>query len=449
MISRSVTRSIRLWALPILFASLSEAVVAAPGGQAPPAGTPGGLTGARREPDAQPRLVTLEALLTELLHNNPELQAARKRWEAMQKRPSQERALPDPAVRLGWSSAGMPFPGGGLGTEPTANIGIEIAQMFPFPGKRGLRGGMAHQEAVTESFMFQGTELNLVSRLKAAFYELQFLYDAVDVLTRNKSLLERLAKVAEIRYSAGEAMQQDLIKSQIEIAVLETRLVEFERRRQSAIAEINALLNREPGADLGQPQPPGDVPALPALESLQALALETSPMLRAGRSTVDSRQLGLELARREYYPDFEVMGGYFNQGSMKDMWEFRVQVNLPVFFGRKQRLGVEEAGARLSEAQKTYRSREQMLAFKIKDQYLDAEKSRRLMDLYSKLIVPQATLALESSLSSYGTGKVDFLSVLSNFTAILENEMNYYENRAQYLRALATLQELAGEKAIG
>jgi outer membrane protein TolC len=134
---------------------------------------------------------------------------------------------------------------------------------------------------------------------------------------------------------------------------------------------------------------------------------------------------------------------------MKDMWEFRVQMNIPVFFARKQRQGVEEAGARLSEAQKTYRSQEQMLAFRIKDQHVAAETSRQLMDLYSKLIVPQAKLALESSLSSYGTGKVDFLSVLSNFTTILENEMNYYENRTQYMRALVALQELVGEQVTG
>jgi outer membrane protein TolC len=143
-------------------------------------------------------------------------------------------------------------------------------------------------------------------------------------------------------------------------------------------------------------------------------------MLRAQRAVIDSRQLGLSLSRREYYPDFEIMGGYFNQGSMKDMWEARVQMNIPIFFARKQRLAVEEAGARLGETQRTYRAEEQMIRYRIKDQYLAAENSRRLMGLYSKLILPQATLALESSLTSYSTGHIDFLSVFSNFSTILE-----------------------------
>jgi outer membrane protein, heavy metal efflux system len=396
--------------------------------------------------DPKSEIVGLDQLMAEMLHNNPELQAARKGLEAMQKRPGQASALPDPEVRLGWASVGAPLPGFGLGSEPTANLGIEISQTFPFPGKQGLRGSVANRNAVAESFMFQGTELNLISRLKSSFYELQFLYDAIDVLNRNKSLLQRLAKVAENRYSAGETAQQDLIKSQVEISMLETRLLDFERRKQSAIAEINALVSREIGATLGRPEPSGTLPALPPLDAMKESAEKSSPILRAQRASIDGRQFSLELARRDYYPDFEVMGGYFNQGSMKDMWEFRVKVNIPIFFARKQRLGVEEAGARLSEAQKTYRAREQMIGFRMKDQYLAAENALRLMDLYSKRIIPQASLALESSVTSYGTGKIDFLSVLSNVSTILENEVSYYESRMRYLQAYANVRELMGQE---
>jgi outer membrane protein, heavy metal efflux system len=398
---------------------------------------------------AQSTPLSLEALEKEMLFSNPELQAARKRWEASQKRPAQESALPDPTVRFGWAAAGAPYPGAGLGTEPMANVGIEVGQMFPFPGKRALRGGIARQESVAESFMYQGTELTLISRLRAAFYELQFVYEAIDVLERNRALLERLAKVAETRYAVGEATQQDLIKSQVEISVIQTRMVDFERRKQTAAAEINTLLSRDVAASLARPQAAGDVPPLPPFSSLQTAAMKSSPMLRAQQAVIDGRQLGVEAARRDYYPDFEVMGGYFNQGSMKDMYELRVQMNIPIFFGRKQRMGLEEAGARLGEAQKTYKSQAQMLEYRMRDQYLAAESSKRLMDLYSNLIVPQATMALESSLSSYGAGKVDFLSVLSNFTSILENEMRYYESRAQYLKALASLHEFSGTQDNG
>jgi outer membrane protein TolC len=307
---------------------------------------------------------------------------------------------------------------------------------------------MAYQDARAESFIFEATELNLVSRLKSAYYELQLSYDVIEVLFRNKMLLERLAKLAENRYSAGQASQQDLIKSQLEIALLEARLIEVERNKQSMIAEINTLLNLDVSADLGRPEP-ATIPTLPAFDALKTSAMYSSPVLRSQRATVDKRQLGLEISRRDYYPDFEVMGGYFNQGSMKDMWEFRVQINIPLFFARKQRLGVEEAVAQLGESQKTYLAQERMIQYKIKDQYLAAANASRLMDLYQKLIIPQASLALESSLTSYSSGMIDFLSVLSNFSSILENEMKFYENRTQFLKAMAALSELTGARGTG
>ncbi len=396
------------------------------------------------QPETQPGIERLEQLVSELLAENPEIQAARKRYEAAETRPGQENALPDPKIEAGWASAGAPIPGFGLGTDSTANIGFEISQEIPFPGKRSLRSGMAAKEAESEGQTFRSTELTQVARLKSAFHELRFVYDAIDVLRRNQNLLQRLAKVAEVRYSAGEGNQQDLVRSQLEVNLLDGRVIQLEQRRSSLEAEINRLLNRPEGRPFGRPEAVENVPPLLPLENLQQQALARSPMLRSQRAMIDSRQLGVEMARKEYYPDFEVLGGYFNQGSMKDMWEFRVQVNIPIYFWKKQRLGLEEAGLRLTEYQRTYRAQQQDLGFRVRDRYLAAQAAQRLMDLYSKTITPQSTLALESSLASYESGKIEFFSVLSNFTAILDSEFNFHEQRAEYLRALAEIDELTG-----
>jgi len=414
-------------------------------GQAPLAA----LVSAQRTQSGQaPGILRLEDLVPELLASNPEIQAARKRYEAAQTRPRQESALPDPEIRAGWASAGVPFPGFGLGTEPMANIGLELSQEIPFFGKRTLRAGMAAKEAEGEGQMFRSTELAQVAQLKSAFHELRFTYDAVEVLRNNQNLLQRLAKVAEARYSVGEGNQQDLVRSEIEINLLDGRIIQLEQRRSSLEAEINWLLNRSPEQPLGRPEVIEEMPGLSPLETLQQEALQRSPMLRSQRATIDSRQLGVEMARKEYYPDFEVMGGYFNQGSMKDMWEFRVQLSIPIFFWKKQRLGLEEAGLRLTESQRGYRAQEQEIGFKVRDRYLAAQAAQRLMNLYSKTITPQSTLALESSLATYEAGKIEFLSVLSNFTAILDSEFTYHEQKAEYLRSLAQLDELTGRMGV-
>ena len=394
------------------------------------------------QPTQEP--VKLDSLVEELLRSNPELQAARKRYEASLTRPSQESALPDPRITAGWVGSGFPYPGAGLGSEAGSNIGVQIAQEIPFPGKRALKGGIAQKEAASEAQAVRAAELRLVAQLKERYYDLIDIYETIDLLQRNQELLQQMAKVAEAQYSAGKATQQDMIKASIEISILENRMIALEQKKLSSNSEINALLNRPPDANLGRPEAVSTLPPLESFESLRARALEASPLLRGQQATIDGRQLNVQSARKAYYPDFNIMSGYYNKGAMKPMWEFKVEVNIPLYFGKKQRYGLEGAGASLAEAQRMYRNDQQWLLFRVRDRYVAAEAALKLMDLYSRQVVPQSELALQSSLASYEGSNVDFLTVLSNFNTIRDYQMNIIEQRAEYLKALSDLDELTG-----
>jgi cobalt-zinc-cadmium efflux system outer membrane protein len=163
---------------------------------------------------------------------------------------------------------------------------------------------------------------------------------------------------------------------------------------------------------------------------------------------IERTELAGNLARKEYYPDFALNGGYYNMGGMPDMYEFRVDVKLPLYFWRKQRAGVAEQAQYLSQARRTYQATSQNLQFRIKDDYLMAQTSWRLMEMYGKTVIPQAGLALESSLSSYQTGAVDFLTVVTNFMTMIEYEVNYQEEAAAYQQALARLEEMTGTRLL-
>ncbi len=391
-------------------------------------------------------VIKLEELIQELRKANPDLGSARKRFEAALTRPAQEGALPDPRITAGWVSNGYPWPGAGLGTEATSNIGFQVAQEFPYPGKLALKSGMSRKDADSEAQMYRAKELNLIAELKDRFHELRFSYEAIGLLRRNQQLLQQLAQVANARYAAGRAMQQDVVKAEIEVSILDARLVVLEQKKQTLSSEINSMLNRPVDSPLGRPEPVVDIPSLEPISSLQAIANQASPLLRSQQSLIDTRQLGVQAARKEYYPDFDVMSGYYNQGAMKPMWEFKVQVKIPLYYWRKQRYGLEEASLRLNEAQRAYRSIQQDLSYRIRDRYLKAEAARKLLELYSKRIVPQSELALESSLASYETGGVDFLTVLANFSTIREYQMSYYEQQTEYLKALAGLEELTASQ---
>ena len=390
----------------------------------------------------------LDELVSEALKNNPEILAAQKRYEAARQRPTQEGSLPDPMFSPGYTSSGNPLPGAQLGVSPTAAIGFTVTQEFPYPGKRGLRSEIAVKEAEAEFQRYQGTELNVVARLKQAYYRLSYTYSATSVLDRNRSLLDKLLKITEARYSVGKAAQQDVFKTQTEISIIEGRLIELQREQRTAVAEINRLLNRPPGQTLGPPAKLEPKEFIRSLDELYALASRQAPMLGRDQKMIERSELAVNLAHKDYFPDFALSGGYFNQGSMSPMYQVRLDITLPLYYKRKQRAALTEQVAMAAEARRTYEATNQDLHFQIQDEFLMANASWKLLQLYSKTTVPDASLALESSLSSYESGTVDFLSVLTNYIAILDYEMSYYEEVQNYYAALSRLEQMTGASLI-
>ena len=397
---------------------------------------------------AQESRLHLRELIPEALRNNPEIRAAQKSYEAARQRPTQQSSLPDPMLSLGYNSVGSPRPVAGIGREPLANAGFMVSQEVPFPGKLKLQGEMAAKESEAAFQQYQAVQLGVVSRLKQAYYRLQYSYAAAEVLTRNRDLLNTLLKVTEAQYSVGKAAQQDLFKAQTQISILETRLVKLEQERRSREAEIDSLLGRAPATPLERPEDVKPPELTATLEDLFAAARANSPMLRRDQKMIERTALALNLARKEYYPDFTLNAGYYNMGSMPPMYEVRGDFKLPIYFWRKQRAGVNEQVSNLSQTRRSYEATDQALHFKITGDYLMAQASAKLMKLYNQTIVPQGSLALESSLSTYETGTVDFLSVLTNFSMVLDYEMNYYDEAFNYALALSRLEEMTGLRLI-
>jgi cobalt-zinc-cadmium efflux system outer membrane protein len=386
----------------------------------------------------------LASLVDEALRNNREILAAQKKYEAARQRPAQESSLPDPTLSLGYVSNGPPWPGAGLGANPTSNVGFALSQQMPYPGKRKLRGEIAQKDADAEFESYLSLRLNVAARLKQAYHELHHATISLASVKHSEILLRNILQISEARYTVGKATQQDVFKAQTQYSIFETQLLRYEQERVSKEIEINALLNRPPGGHIDVPEEmaPGELTV--SLEDLLAHARTQAPALAREQKMVERGQLSTNLARKDYYPDYTVSAGYFNQGTMPPMWQVRVDFQIPAYFWRKQRAEVAEQTFALSDARHTYEAADVSLQAQIREQYTEAGTARRLIDLYGKSVGPEARLALESSLAGYQTGAVDFLSVFSNFMSVVDYDLMYHEQIMQFHVALARLEELTG-----
>jgi outer membrane protein TolC len=380
----------------------------------------------------------------EALRNNREIVAAQKRYEAARQRPSQAGSLPDPTVSAGYTSNGGPWPVAGIGISPTSNLGIMVSQEVPFPGKRKLREEIAVKEAGAGFQDYLAVRLSVISRLKQAYHQLHHAEADAQLMLREQELLRNIIRISEARYAVGRASQQDIFKAQTQFSIFETRLVQYQQERLAKQIEINALLNRP---QAGKIEVPGemDTSEMPAtLDRMIARAKSNAPMMAREQKLVERDELAANLARRDALPDYTLSGGYFNQGSMGSMWQFRVDFKLPAFYWRKQQAAVTEHELSANEARHNYEATAVSLEARIRADYTTAEAARKLIDLYRKSVIPEAQLALESSMTGYETGALDFQAVFSNFMTLVDYELMDHEQIMQLHVSLARLEEMCG-----
>jgi outer membrane protein TolC len=326
-----------------------------------------------------------------------------------------------------------------------ANIGVMASQGIPAPGKLKLRADVAVKEAEMQRQQFHAVELTVAARVKTAYYKLSYAQTAQRILGKNRDLLQQILRVTEARYSVGKAAQQDLFKAQMQLSILETKVLRMQQDARMAQQEIGAVLGRPFQSSASE------LKAFAFLDTLDELARAAdthSPMLARERKSIQKMEVAVNLARKDYQPDYTFSAGYYNMGLMAPMFMLRADVSLPAFYFRKQRPAVAEAVTNVREARHAYQAANQELRLKIQDDYLAATTADKLLRIYSETVIPQAGLALESSLASYETGAVDFLSVLSNFTSVLEFEMNYVEELRNLHLAAVRLEESTGKKLV-
>lgn len=379
----------------------------------------------------------LQTLVEEALQRNPDIQAAQRRWEASQAIIPQVQSLPDPQAHFGYQR--MPM------IEPLEGPVYGFSQRIPFPGKLGLKGEVASRQADRIEQEYLATRLRIVSRLKQQYWDLHFVHKGIDIVEKNKLLLMQFEKTANARYSVGKTAQQDVFRAQVELSRVLDRLAVLEQQKESLHATINRILNRPPIGPLGTPEEIELSPIPFGLLELAKRAQDFSPILLASAKSVAQQEETVSLAKKEYFPDFNLSAlGTRNERINDNGYQVMLGIQIPLFFQTKQREGVNQAVADLSRAREDLTATRQDLLFQVKDAYERAQRANRLINLVGDAIIPQATLALQSAQAGYSVGKVDFLTLLNNLLTLQENELELHGEMVEHEKAVARLEELTG-----
>ena len=390
----------------------------------------------------------LREAVAEALGNNPDIQTAKKEQEAVRERISPAGALDDPMLEAGVLNLSVPSLRFDRDDMTMKMIGL--SQRFPYPGKRALRQDVAVKDAEAVLHGYQETVNRVTRAVKIAYFDLALVIESTRLTEKNKRVLEQFLTTAEARYAVGQTSQADVLKAQTQVAKMTDELIKLARERRTIEAELNRALGRKPDLASSVPELPGLKDAMPQIDALRDEALRTRPQLMALHSTIARNEKALQLARKEYYPDFDVRFSYGQRDRSpmgdrrEDMVSLTVAINLPIW--RESKLGprVAEATAMRDQAASMLQAQQNEVTARLRQEVANVEQSFKSARLYETTVLPQARLTVESSFAAYRVNRVDFFTLLDNQMTVLNYEIAYATSVVSQNKALAEIEFIAG-----
>jgi len=399
----------------------------------------------------QSSLLTLQAAINTAIQDNPSLAQIQARSNAMAAIPSQVGTLPDPIISF--NALNLPVDTFDTAQENMTQMQGGISQAIPFFGKLALREQVATYQAEAASHDVTEAHYHLLRDVKRTWWTLFYLNRALDIIIINQNLLRQFIKIARTKYEVGEGLQQDVLLAQLELSKLLDNELRLIGSQQKSKAQLNALLDRPANHTINIPkQTQEDLPTLPTESVLFAQAENYRAILDSRRESIHAAESQLDLARKDFFPDFKVgafYGGRDDTLSGQERADFltlKLSMNVPIFAASKQQKAVDQRSSELMQQRYALQDQWNKVRAEISMAFSDFQQNKNQAVLYKSGIIPQARQTVASMLAGYQVNKVDFLNLVRSQITLYNYEIQYWQALTQANQALAQLTAVVGKE---
>ncbi|AQV01634.1 TolC family protein [Desulfococcus multivorans] len=389
----------------------------------------------------------LPDLIVYAYEQNPAIQAAREASRAVVEKYRMSTSLPDPQLMVTY------FPDPIETRLGPQDWNASISQRFPFPGRLSKEGEVAAQEVLMARLDLDRTVRDVSVAIQESYHELHYIRQARSIAGKNAGLLDELRKISETAYAEDQATFLDVVKAQSQTGQLRYDMLLLEELEDTERTRLNGLLNRAPGAPIGELAPVAVRPVVYTLDDIYAMAESRQEEIRTADAQVSQAERRIELARYQNLPDFSV--GLFYAGigqpdvtmpppdAGDDAVGIQFGVSIPLWFGKNagriRQATADAQRARAMKAERINQSRTQIRAL-----YFRLRNAERLMTLYGKEMIPQALASMETAETWFREGQGSFSDFVEIQATVYNFQLSLARARADYGKALAGLERLAG-----
>jgi outer membrane protein, heavy metal efflux system len=402
------------------------------------------------EIQAKPVAAELQGLIDLALRYSPELKPMQSELAVLAAKTRQAGARMDPMLSFMWMDIPAPEwpPASTWDDAMMSRLSFSYSQTFDSYGKRDLKRGIAHLDEKVKELRLAEMERKVIGEVTDTYFMLLDTQARLRVMDANIKLMQLLLDLAQQKYSLGLTPQAAVLSSQVALTKMERERLDMQQMLASQQAMLSGMLGYPDGFDpaalkleLGYPLPQ---PIALDATALRAAALDRLPDYQSVKLQQTQQGLMLEMARREYRPDYTVTAGYDVRWKQRDMISAGVMVPLSLNKAERQDAQVQEAAAMQAMLGDELRQQDNALQSAIQAQLIELTRRRELIDLSRNGLVPQARLALDSNIAGFAANMMDLSDLVMSQQTLLDAELELEQNYIAYVAGLARLQVLTG-----
>jgi len=356
--------------------------------------------------------------------------------------------LPDPQIKLGIMS--LPVDSFAVDAEPMTQLQVGVQQMFP-PGET-LRYRREYTEAMADGEKVKALErkLNLLREVRQRYLELYYRTNADEILQQNRTLFSELLTITQRQYASGRNNQHDVLRAQLELSLMDDRILEMEQQKDVAQAGLARYIVYEQAS---RPLPAAfpNLKVIPELDKIRQ-NLPAHPLVMIKDAEITASKKKVNEAEQQYKPGWSIDLTYGNRNGMNadgsgrpDMLSAMVMVDVPLFTGKRQDKKLS-AAKKQSLAQEFNRDDRLLeLSSMLETEYANWNRLKERLELYQQRASLDAKSNAESTLKAYQSDFADFTTLMRAQLTELNTQLDMLRIHVELAKAQARLLYLAGE----
>lgn len=359
-----------------------------------------------------------------------------------------ESALPDPRLKLGVVS--LPTDTWRRDQEPMTQMQVGIQQMFPRGDSLAQRSAQADARAQAGDMRARDRAWQVRREVRQVWLDVYYREQAIALVRQNIAEFRQLEEVIKSQYAAGRQQQQDLLRAQLELGLLEDRLAELHTRADVARSQLARWVG-EPAGTHTLPSNLPEFTAPPPLSDIQQ-RLAQHPALSIEAAQIRESEHGMALARQAYKPEWMLDLTYgFRDGNNPDGSEradfvsAMVVLDLPLFTGNLQDRQVAASRQRHQAALHAREERVRELQRDMMAEYANWQRLSQRHTSYIRELMPIARENQDAALHAYRSRRGDFNTLMRARITTLDTQLQALRLSIERLQSQARLRYLTGE----